>query len=110
MSNGSKMKPVEILLIEDNQGDIRLTFEALNECKIINNLNVIYDGVEAMAYLRNGGQFRDKPRPELILLDLDLPRKDGREVLAEIKQENSLNRIIFFKKKIFTKKEYKKKK
>jgi len=110
MSNGSKMKPVEILLIEDNQGDIRLTFEALNECKIINNLNVIYDGVEAMAYLRNGGQFRDKPRPELILLDLVLPRKDGREVLAEIKQENSLNRIIFFKKKIFTKKEYKKKK
>ena len=110
MSNGSKMKPVEILLIEDNQGDIRLTFEALNECKIINNLNVIYDGVEAMAYLRNGGQFRDKPRPELILLDLDLPRKDGREVLAEIKQENSLNRIIFFKKKNFTKKEYKKKK
>lgn len=93
MSYESKMKPVEILLIEDNQGDVRLTFEAFKESKIINNLNVVYDGVEAMAYLRNEGQFRDKPRPELILLDLNLPMKDGREVLAELKKDEDLRRI-----------------
>jgi chemotaxis family two-component system response regulator Rcp1 len=85
--------PVEILLIEDNPGDVRLTVEALKESKIINNLNVIYDGIEAIKYLKKQGEYKDKPRPELILLDLNLPKKDGREILAEIKQDNDLKRI-----------------
>jgi CheY-like chemotaxis protein len=84
---------VEILLIEDNPGDVRLTIEALKEGKIINNLNVVYDGIEAIKYLRKRGKYENKPRPELILLDLNLPKKDGREVLAEIKQDDDLKRI-----------------
>jgi CheY-like chemotaxis protein len=87
------LKPVEILLVEDNPGDVRLTKEALKESKIINNLNVVTDGIEAIAYLNNQGDFKSKPRPELILLDLNLPKKDGREVLAEIKQDKELARI-----------------
>jgi two-component system response regulator len=87
------INPVEILLIEDNPGDVRLTIEALKESKIINNLNIVYDGIEAMEYLTKQGKFKDKPRPELILLDLNLPKKDGREVLAEIKANDKLKRI-----------------
>jgi chemotaxis family two-component system response regulator Rcp1 len=87
------VKPVEILLVEDNPGDIRLTIEALKESKIINNLNVVYDGTEAMEFLTKQGKHKDKPRPDLILLDLNLPKKDGREVLAEIKANDNLKRI-----------------
>jgi len=87
------IKPVEILLVEDNPGDVRLTIEALKESKIINNLNVVTDGEEAIKYLNKQGEYSDKPRPELILLDLNLPRKDGREVLAEIKQDEKFKRI-----------------
>jgi CheY-like chemotaxis protein len=87
------IKPVEILLVEDNPGDIRLTREALRDNKIRNNLSVARDGVEAIAFLRRAGQYADAPRPDIILLDLNLPRKDGREVLEEIKQDDDLKRI-----------------
>ena len=81
------MRPIEILLVEDNPGDVRLTQEALGEAKVRNNLAVARDGVEALAYLRRETPFEDAVRPDLVLLDLNLPRKDGREVLAEIKQD-----------------------
>ena len=87
------MTPVRILLVEDNPGDVRLTREALKEGKIINELAVVSDGVEAMDYLRRRGKFADASRPDLILLDLNLPRKNGREVLAEIKSDQSMRRI-----------------
>ena len=86
-------KPIDILLIEDNPGDVRLTIEGLKEGKILNNLSVVSNGVEALAFLRREGEYVNAPRPELILLDLNLPRKDGREVLAEIKNDNNLKRI-----------------
>lgn len=86
-------KPIEILLVEDNPGDVRLTAEALRENKFRNKLNVVGDGVEAMAYVRREGKYSDAPRPDLILLDLNLPKKDGREVLAEIKTDEDLKRI-----------------
>lgn len=84
---------VEILLVEDNPGDVRLTIEALKESKVCNNLNVVSDGMEAMAYLRREGQYANAPRPDLILLDLNLPGKDGREVLSEIKADEDLKCI-----------------
>ncbi|MBI5672905.1 MAG: response regulator [Nitrospirae bacterium] len=87
------VKPVEILLVEDNPGDVRLTKEALKEAKVINHLTVLKDGVEALAFLRREGQYANAPRPHLILLDLNLPKKDGREVLAEIKDDEKLKRI-----------------
>ena len=86
-------KSIEILLIEDNAGDARLAKEALRDAKVGNNLTWIPDGVEALAYLRREGKFDKAPRPDLILLDLNLPRKDGREVLAEIKADDKLKRI-----------------
>ena len=86
-------RPVEILLVEDNPGDVRLTREALREGKVRNNLAVASDGVEAIAYLRKEGEHAGAVRPDLILLDLNLPRKDGREVLAEIKADPSLRNI-----------------
>ena len=86
-------KPIEILLVEDNPGDVRLTQEALREGKVCNNLHVVRDGVEAMASLRREGRFAAAVRPDIILLDLNLPRKDGREVLEEIKNDPSLKRI-----------------
>lgn len=86
-------EPVEILLIEDNPGDVRLTREALRDAKVMNNLAVVNDGVEALAYLRRQTRFRDVPRPDLILLDLNLPRKSGHEVLAEIKEDALLRHI-----------------
>ena len=85
--------PIEILLIEDNPGDVRLTQEALREGKVINNLAVVSDGVEALAYLRQKGRYAGATRPDVILLDLNLPRKDGREVLQEIKEDPNLKRI-----------------
>jgi CheY-like chemotaxis protein len=86
-------KPIDILLVEDNPGDVRLAQEALKDSKVRNNLFVVRDGVEAMAYLRREGKYADAVRPDLVLLDLNLPRKDGREVLAEIKGDVDLRRI-----------------
>ena len=85
--------PIEILLVEDNPGDVRLTKEALKEGKVYSNLHTVKDGVEAMEFLRKQGKYKDVPRPDIILLDLNLPRKDGREVLEEIKSDNELKRI-----------------
>jgi chemotaxis family two-component system response regulator Rcp1 len=94
MSKGEAFgDPIEILLVEDNPGDVRLTREALRDGKIYNNLYVVRDGVEAMAFLHKTGQYVRAPRPDLILLDLNLPRKDGHEVLAEVKTDESLRRI-----------------
>jgi CheY-like chemotaxis protein len=86
-------KPIEILMVEDNPGDVRLTVEALKETKLNNKLNVVKNGVEALAYLRQEDGYTDAPRPDLILLDLNLPQKDGREVLMEIKADRDLGRI-----------------
>jgi len=86
-------KPIEILLVEDNPGGVRLTAEAFKENKLRNELHVVGDGVEAMAFLRREGKYASAPRPDLILLDLKLPKKDGREVLAEIKEDKNLRRI-----------------
>jgi two-component system, chemotaxis family, response regulator Rcp1 len=85
--------PIEILMVEDSPGDVRLTLEALKEAKVLNNFSVVEDGVEAMAFLRREGKHADAPRPDLILLDLNLPKKDGREVLAEVKSDDSLKAI-----------------
>ena len=85
--------PIEILLVEDNPGDVRLTKEALKEAKVRNELFVVEDGVAALEFLHCQGKYADTPRPDLILLDLNLPKKDGREVLEEIKQDSSLKRI-----------------
>jgi len=86
-------KPVEILLVEDNPGDVDLTLEALEEAKLRNNVHVVEDGVEAMDFLRGADGYDDAPRPDLILLDLNMPRKDGRQVLKEIKEDPELRRI-----------------
>ena len=86
-------RPVEILLVEDNPGDERLTREALKEGKVYSNLHWVKDGVEAMEFLRRQGKYKDVPRPDIILLDLNLPKKDGREVLQDIKNDEALKRI-----------------
>jgi len=86
-------RPVEILLVEDNPGDERLTREALKEGKVYSNLHWVKDGVEAMAFLRREGKYAGSPRPDIVLLDLNLPRKDGREVLQEVKTDEDLKRI-----------------
>lgn len=85
--------PIEILLVEDNPGDVRLTEEALKDGKLKNRLSVVDDGVEAMAFLRRVGKYKHAPRPDIILLDLNLPRMDGRQVLEEIKADENLRRI-----------------
>jgi len=84
---------VQILLVEDNPGDARLARQGLRQCKIPNDLHVVDDGVKAMAYLHRKGEYATAPRPQLILLDLNLPRKDGREVLREIKEDVNLKAI-----------------
>ncbi len=86
-------RPIEVLLVEDSPGDVRLTEEALKEGKVRNNLNVVMDGVEAMAYLRREGRYASATRPDIVLLDLNMPKKDGREVLAEMKSDHRLRRI-----------------
>jgi CheY-like chemotaxis protein len=86
-------KPIVILLVEDSPGDVRLTQEVLKEAKVRNQLHVVNDGVEALNFLRRAGKYADSPRPDLILLDLNLPKKDGREVLGEIKSDENLRRI-----------------
>jgi len=93
MGNEKNARPIEILLVEDNPGDVRLTREALKEGKILNQLSVASDGVEALAFLRREGNYANAPRPDLILLDLNLPKKNGNEVLAEIKRDVNLRRI-----------------
>ena len=90
---GDAAPPVEILLVEDNPGDVRLTKEALREGKVYNNLHWAKDGVEALEFLRQEGRYKGSPRPDIILLDLNLPKKDGREVLHDIKNDDALKRI-----------------
>jgi two-component system, chemotaxis family, response regulator Rcp1 len=89
----AKCVSIEILLVEDNPGDVILTREALREGKIANNLHVVEDGEQAMAFLRREGPYAEVPRPDVVLLDLNLPRKDGREVLAEVKSDPKLKHI-----------------
>ena len=93
MNKKSQGKPIEILLVEDNPGDARLAVEALKDNKIRNELYTVEDGVEATNFLRKKGKYSNVPRPDLILLDLNLPKKDGREVLAEIKEDDELKVI-----------------
>ena len=85
--------PIEVLLVEDDPGDVLMTQEAFEEHKVRNNLSVVSDGAEALSYLRREGQYKDAVRPDLILLDLNLPRRDGREVLEEVKKDDDLCRI-----------------
>ncbi len=89
----STCKAIHILLVEDNPGDVRLTQEILKDAKVANKLYVVKDGVEALAFLRGSGKYAGSPPPDLILLDLNLPKKDGREVLSEIKADERLKRI-----------------
>jgi two-component system, chemotaxis family, response regulator Rcp1 len=89
----SGARPIEILLVEDNPGDVRMAVEALKDCRVHNNLSVVEDGVEALAFLRGQDRYAGCPRPDLILLDLNLPRKDGHQVLAEIKSDGDLRQI-----------------
>jgi len=93
MGNSMTGEAIEILLVEDNPGDVRLAREALKDAKVRNNLHVVGDGVEAMDFLHRKGKYAESPHPGLILLDLNLPRKDGREVLEEIKTDDNLKRI-----------------
>jgi CheY-like chemotaxis protein len=88
-----RVHPADILLVEDNPSDVYLTEEALRSVGVTSRLHVAYDGVEAMAFLRREGIHAEAPRPDLVLLDLNLPRKDGRRVLAEIKEDEDLRRI-----------------
>jgi CheY-like chemotaxis protein len=93
MANAPRGEPIEILLVEDSPDDADLTTDALRDARVRNRVTLVEDGVEAMAYLRRQGGYAEAPRPDLILLDLNLPRKNGREVLAEIKQDPQLRRI-----------------
>jgi chemotaxis family two-component system response regulator Rcp1 len=93
MRHSKACKPIEILMAEDNPGDVRLTMEALRDAKVLNRMSVAVDGVETMAFLRRQGEYANAPRPDLVLLDLNMPRKDGREVLAEVKADPDLRRI-----------------
>lgn len=93
MNSTIKGQPINILLVEDNPGDVRLTKEGFSEGKVINNLYVAEDGEEAMAFLRQEEPYQEMPRPDIILLDLNLPKKDGREVLEEIKSDPDLRAI-----------------
>ncbi len=91
--NRNGARPIEILLVEDSPSDTELTVEALKSAKVSNRLSMVEDGVQAMEYLRRQGRYSQSPRPDLILLDLNLPRKDGREVLAELKADPTLKTI-----------------
>ena len=91
--NGHRGEPIEVLLVEDSPDDADLTIDALRNGRVRNRITHVEDGIQAMAYLRREGKYADAPRPDLILLDLNLPRKSGREVLAEVKQDPDLRRI-----------------
>ena len=93
MKQQDNIKVIDILLVEDSEGDARLSMEAMRDSKIRNKMHHVVDGEEAMAFLRKEGKYSKAPRPDLILLDLNLPKKDGREVLAEIKKDDELKRI-----------------
>ena len=93
MSTSSNYRPIEILLVEDNPGDVRLTQEAARETKVHNNIHVVSNGMDAMAFLRREGRFGAVPRPDLILLDLNMPGMDGREVLRQVKSDDKIRRI-----------------
>lgn len=93
MNQGTRVKPIEILMVEDNEGDARLALEAMKDSKIKNSMHRVRDGDEAMAFLRQEGKYTDALRPDLVLLDLNLPRKSGQEVLAEMKADMDLKRI-----------------
>ena len=93
LTETTPVRPIEVLLVEDDEGDVLMTREALAEGKVINRLNVVNDGVEAVEYLRRDGKYAEASRPDLILLDLNLPKKDGRQVLEEVKADDSLRRI-----------------
>ncbi len=93
MSGPMRIKPIEILLVEDNLGDVRLTEEALKESKLLLNVHVVGDGVEALAFLKRESNFSDAPHPDLIFLDLNLPRMDGHEFLSKIKDDPDFRRI-----------------
>jgi len=93
MTSGVDGEPVEILLAEDNPGDVKLTQKALDRGQVLNNLHVVNDGVEALAFLHQEGEYADVPRPDLLLLDLNMPKKDGKAVLSEIKSDEDLRRI-----------------
>ena len=93
MNMTGAIRPIEILLVEDNEGDARLAREAMKNAKVRNNLTWVEDGVEAMAFLRQEGEYADASRPDVILLDLNLPRMDGRQVLEEVKVDEDLRRI-----------------
>ena len=93
MSSESRPEVIEILLVEDSVGDVELTREALKEAKVTNRLHVVHDGVEAMSFLRHQGRYGEAPRPDLILLDLNMPRMDGRKVLTAIKDDPELKTI-----------------
>ncbi|HKY65742.1 MAG TPA: response regulator [Acidimicrobiales bacterium] len=88
-----EVRPIEVLLVEDDDGDVLMTREALDEGKVLNRLSVVGDGVEAVNYLRKSGRYADAARPDLVLLDLNLPRRDGRQVLEEVKNDPDLRRI-----------------
>ncbi len=93
MKTNSVARPIEILLVEDSEGDIGLIEEVFEDAKIRNILHIVEDGEKAILFLRGKGQFLDSPRPDIILLDLNLPKKDGREVLKEIKEDKDLKNI-----------------
>ncbi len=94
MTERIRTKAIDILLVEDNPGDVRLTREALKEGKVLNTLHVVGDGIEALAFLRHEGRYARVSHPDIILLDLNLPRMDGRELLSEIKSDPNLRRIL----------------
>ena len=91
--NRDQGRPIEILLVEDSPSDTELTLEALRDFRVRNSVSVVEDGVLALEFLRRQGSYAQAPRPDLIMLDLNLPRKDGREVLAEVKQDENFKRI-----------------
>jgi chemotaxis family two-component system response regulator Rcp1 len=93
MTSGEKGNPIEILLVEDNPGDVQLTRKAFEDAGLVNNLSVVNDGIAAMEYLRQEGEYTDADRPDMVLLDLNLPRKSGEEVLSDIKHDDDLKRI-----------------